>query len=225
MVEGLPADGSDAGLRDDVDEEGAGVVILRGEAVARDVDRLDLRLRWERRAFEAVHANHRTGAGQIVQLLPQNVGIIREGVDLLASQRGTERVLPIRGRFLFVASDRDLVRELQNGERQRLLVLADPDADVGIDLRVEPRKLRFDGVPPWAEVREGRNALLARDDRRDLCGFGRAVHPNDGHDRAGQHAAGLVDDRESQSAVAGCLRETGRDDEQGEQADQAGEGL
>ncbi len=201
-------------------------MILRGEAVARDVDRLDLRLRWERRAFEAVHANHRTGAGQIVQLLPQDVGIIREGVDLLASQRGTERVLPVRSRFLFVASDRDLVRELQNGERQRLLVVTDPDADVGIDLRVEPRELRFDGVPPWAEVRERGNALLTRDDRCDLCGFGRVVHPRDGHDGAGQHAAGLIDDRESQSAVARRLREAGRGDEQrGKQGEQGGEGL
>src|SRR5207253_2633269 len=44
MVEGLPANRSDAGLRDDVDEERARIVIFGGEAVARDVNRFDLRL-------------------------------------------------------------------------------------------------------------------------------------------------------------------------------------
>src|SRR6185369_15510217 len=65
VVEGLPANRADARLRDDVDEERAGVVILGGEAVARDVNRLDLRLRRKRRAFEAVDPNHRARTGDV----------------------------------------------------------------------------------------------------------------------------------------------------------------
>jgi hypothetical protein len=39
---GPAANRAEAGLRDDVDEQAAGVVVLGRELVARDVDRLDL---------------------------------------------------------------------------------------------------------------------------------------------------------------------------------------
>src|SRR6185436_18119512 len=44
-------------LRNDVDEQAAGEVIFRRKRIARDVYRLDLRLRWQLPTFETVDPN------------------------------------------------------------------------------------------------------------------------------------------------------------------------
>jgi hypothetical protein len=63
-----PRSGPRARLRDDVDEEPAGAVILGSERVAGDVNRLDLRLRGQSRALETVDAQHGVAAGNLLQL-------------------------------------------------------------------------------------------------------------------------------------------------------------
>ena len=198
----LPAQRSDARLRDDVDEEGAGVVIFRREAVARDVDRFDLRLRRQRRSFEAVDADDRRASRHLLQLLAQHGGIVRQRLDLLARQRRSERRRAIDGDFLFVARDGDRVGDLLDGERERLAILARADADVGIDARLEAGELGFDGIAARRQALENSDSLGRRRDggrRRRLRALVNAGNRDGG---SGQHAASLIDDRHLQAPVA-----------------------
>jgi hypothetical protein len=58
----------------------------------------------------------------------------------------------LNGHFLAVACDRDGVGDLLKGERDRLPVVAGPDADVGIDPRIEAGELRLDRVAPRRQL-------------------------------------------------------------------------
>ena len=105
----------DARLRDDVDEEPAGVVVLGRERVARDVDRLDLRLRRQPPRLRSCRREDGVGAGHVLELLAHLVRIVRQRVDLLARQRAAER----RARIAAAAClSRPTVTELEGRPRQ-----------------------------------------------------------------------------------------------------------
>jgi hypothetical protein len=109
---GAAAQRPDARLRDDVDERAARIGRFRGELIARDVDRLDLRLRRHLLPLEAVDAQHGVGAGQFGKLPLQFGRVVRQRTNLLVGQREAElRGAPIGGRFLRVAPDHHLVLE------------------------------------------------------------------------------------------------------------------
>jgi hypothetical protein len=64
------ANHTEPALRDDVDEQSAGAVVFGRELIAGDVDRLDLRVRRQRCALEAVDADDRFAAGHLLQPPP-----------------------------------------------------------------------------------------------------------------------------------------------------------
>ena len=164
VVAAAAAQRADARLRDDVDEQPAGAVVLRGERVAGDVDRLDLRLRRQLAALEAVdaHAQRRRPA-MSCSCCAISVGIVRQRVDLLARERGAERAAAAIGRrFLLVAADGH--RVLQPLDRQHdhlLVVVGGADAHVLEDAGLEAGKLRLDEIPPGRQ-RDRRDALIRR---------------------------------------------------------------
>ena len=94
-------------LGDDVDEDAAGGVELRGEGVARDANRADLRLGRQLGAFEAVDADYRVAADHLGQLAAHLLRIVGQRVDLLACQRRAESPLGIGGRGLRVLGHGD----------------------------------------------------------------------------------------------------------------------
>ncbi len=71
------ADGTESGLRDDLDRHSPRAVVLRGKLIAGNPDRSNLRLRGQTAALESVNANDRAGASHVLKLLLQGRGIIR----------------------------------------------------------------------------------------------------------------------------------------------------
>ena len=133
-----------ARLRDDLDVDAARGVEFRGELIARDADRSDLRLVRQRRAFEAVDADHRAGAGHVHQLLAQHLGIVGQIRELLARQRRAERrSARIGGGGLLVLADQHGFLVAFDRQHQHLLVVAVSDADVGQHARFESGEFRL----------------------------------------------------------------------------------
>ena len=141
-------------------------MILCGERVARDVDRLDRRLRRQPAALEAVDADDRIPAGHVLQLLRHLVGIVRQRVDLLARHRGAERGPPVRRRFSRVADDGHRVLNTLERQHDDVLVVPRFELDVLQEPRLEAGELRVDGVAPRREPLQSGDALFAGLDRR-----------------------------------------------------------
>ena len=112
------------GLRDDVDEQAAGEVILGSKRVARDVNRFDLRLRRQLGAFEAVDADDGVRTRHVLQLLRHLRRIVRERFDLFPSQRRAEPRARIGGNRLRVAADRDFRFDFLDRQDNHVLVVA-----------------------------------------------------------------------------------------------------
>ena len=113
-----PAQGPEARLRHDLDEETAGIVALGRKLIARDVHGLDLRLRRQVAAFEAVDPDDGVGSGHLHQLTAHLGGILRQQFDLLARERRAEERHAIGGRLLTIARDRHRIRQsLQRAAR------------------------------------------------------------------------------------------------------------
>ena len=94
------ADRSEARPRDDLDEHAAGAMVLRCKLVARDANRSNLRFRRQRAPLEPVDPDDGAGAGHVLQLLLQCGGVIGQRFDLIPGEHGSERLGPIRRRFL-----------------------------------------------------------------------------------------------------------------------------
>ena len=206
----LAAQRTEARLRHDIDEKGAGAVILGGEAVAGDVDGLDLCLWRQRRTLEALYADDRWPARHVRQLLAQHRWIVRERVDLLSGERRPKRRRLIDGRLLPIPRDGHRVGNPLQRQRHRVAVVAGADADVRVDLHLEAGKLRLDRVAAQRQRLEQRHALIGRRHRRGACRLGCLVCPEDGDGRARQHAAGLIDDRDLQPAAARLRKDHAR---------------
>src|SRR6185295_7310169 len=110
----------------------ARVLRLGGELVARDVNGLDLRLRRQLLAFEAVNANDGVGPRQLGELPLQLVGIVRERVNLIGGELQAELGRsPVCRRFLRVVADDDGRLELRQDQYDGELVV-----DAGTRARV-----------------------------------------------------------------------------------------
>jgi hypothetical protein len=156
----VPSDRPHAWLRDDVNQQAAGEMILGGEAIARDANHTDLRLRRQLSTLEAVNANHRGRSGHFLQLALELVRIVGQGVDLLTREDGAEgRAAPIRRRRLWVLSHGYGVLDLLNGEDDALPAFATPDADILHRPRFETGKLNLDGVAARCKTCNRGNAL------------------------------------------------------------------
>jgi hypothetical protein len=202
----LTAQRTDAGLRDDVDEKRAGVVVFGSEAVAGDVDRFDLRFRRERGALEAVDADNRGAARHLGELLAQHVRVVRERVDLLACERGPECRRAVDGDLLPVARHVHRVRQLLDRQRNGFFIVAGAHAHVRGDARIEAGELGFDRVTARPESHEHRDALRARRRRLDEHRLRRVVLTGNRHRGARQHAARLIHDGDEQPRVAWLSR-------------------
>ena len=203
VVAAAAAQRPDPRLSDDVDEQAAGAVVLRGERVARDVDRLDHRLGRQLAALEAVDADDAVAAGHVLQLLGHFGRIVRQRVDLLARQRGAERaVVAVGRRFLLVAADgHRILQTLDRQHDQLLVVVGAADAHVLEHAGIEAGKLRRDEISSGRQ-RDRRDPLFRR-----LRGFprhrrGRLVEAADGDGGARQDGARLVHDGDDQPSVA-----------------------
>jgi hypothetical protein len=209
-------------LRDDVDEQPAGVVVLRGERVAGHVDRLDHRLGRQLAAFEAVDPHDRSAAGHLLELLRHLRGIVRERVDLLARQRGAERaVVAIGRRFLFVAAHGHGILQTLNREHDHLLVVVGgADAHILEDAGIEAGKLRGNQVPSGGQG-DRRDALIGSLHRIPRDAFRRVIEATDGDGGAGKNGARLIDHGHQQTAIARrCLCEERWGAEEDEEAPQ-----
>jgi len=200
-VLGLAAQRAQARLRDDVDEEGARVVVLGREAVARDVDRFDLRLRRQRRALETVDADDRRTARHLGELLAQDGRVVGQRLDLLTCQRRPERGRAVDGDFLPIARDVHGVGELLNRQRYRFFILAGAHAHVGVHTGLETGRLGFDCVAARPEPTKRRHSLRICRHRLHQHRLHRLVLTGDGDDGARQHAAGLIHDGDRQAPV------------------------
>ena len=74
-------------------------MVLGGEGVAAEADLLNLILRRQPPAAEAVDEDLRAGPGHLRQLLGHLVGVVGERVDLLLRQGGREAVVATRRRI------------------------------------------------------------------------------------------------------------------------------
>ena len=154
----LSAQRTHPGLRDDVDEEAEGRVVLGGERVARDVDRLDLRLGRQLLPLERIDADRRVGAGEALELAGHLVRVFRECLHLLARQRRPERPRAVRGRGLLVAPHRHVLGEPGERQHHQVLVVAGLEADVAQQPHLEARELPLQRVTAGHQVLEGGDA-------------------------------------------------------------------
>ncbi len=202
-------DRPDAGLGQDLDPHLAGEVHLRRELIAGHADRFDQRLRRQVAALEAVDEELRARPGDVHQLPPELVGIVRERLDLLTRHDRAEGHITVGRRLLAIALDRH--RRLQAIDRQHhhLLVLAAPDADLGQRSRLKARELGRDRVAARDKALELHLPLRGRRRRRDDRRLVGRLDAGEGHRRARQHAARFVEHRHLQDAVPGGLREEG----------------
>ena len=144
---------SESRLRDDLDVDAAGGVMLGRELIARDADRSNLRFVRQRAAFEAVDLDDRAGTGHVHQLLPQHVGIVRQRFELFAGERGAERgAARVGGRRLFVLADGDRFLVTRDRQHQHLLVGAVADAHVGQPPRFEAVELGLNRIAAGSEA-------------------------------------------------------------------------
>ena len=119
------------GLGQDLDAELAGEVDFRRELIARDPDRLDQRFRRQFASLEAVDEDLRVRPGDVHQLPPQLVGIVRQRLDLLARHHRPERDVAIRCGDLPIARDGHVGLQAVDRQHQRLPVLAGSHPDSG----------------------------------------------------------------------------------------------
>ncbi len=194
----------DARLRDDVDEQAARVVILGGECVARDVDRLDRRFRRQASPFETVDADDGVAAGHVLQLLRHLVGIVRERVDLFAGQRRAERALAIRRNFARVARHGHRILQPLDRQHDRVLVVARLETDVLQLFRFEAGELGLDRVTARRETGERGDSLVVCLHRFDRGA--RRVERRHGHRGVREYGARLIHHRDGHADVARALR-------------------
>ncbi len=222
----VAANGADARLRQDLDADLAGEVHFRRELIARHADRLDQRLRRQVAALETVDQDLGVGPGDVEQLAPELVGIVRQRVDLLACHDRAERHVALGRRNLAIAFDRHRGHHPVERQDEHLLVLAAAKADFRQRSRLEARELRRDRVAARREVLEPDLPLRARRSRRDHRGLVRRFDAGESHSRARQDAARFVDDSDLQRGVAdGLLREKRGRTEAGQTEDQGGKQL
>ena len=156
----------DARLRDDVDVQPAGAVVLGRELIAGDADHLDLRLRRQLLSLEAVDADGGSDARHVLELPLQLVGIFGQRLDLLARERGAERQRAIGRGLLPIASDGDGVLHLSQRQDQDVFVVAGADPHVADQPEIESGELALNRVPARPELVERREANVRRLDRR-----------------------------------------------------------
>jgi hypothetical protein len=142
-------------------------VIFGREGIPDDVDRLDQRLGRQRRAREAVDADDRIPAGEILELQRHLGGIIRQVLDLLSSEHGLERTAAwVSGGGLRVLTHGHRFLDPFQGQDDDMAIVSAMDADLGQHAELEPREFRLDAVPPRQEPLEGRDAFVGRGHRR-----------------------------------------------------------
>ncbi len=78
------------GLRHDVDEYAAGIVVLGGKLVPHDVNRLDLGLGGQGCTLEPIHTDHAFRTRHILDLALEFGRIVGKRVDLLGPDGRTE---------------------------------------------------------------------------------------------------------------------------------------
>ena len=195
-----------ARLRDDVDEDAPRRVELRGEGVARDANRADLRLGRQLRALEAVYPDHGVAPHHFGQLPAHLLRIVRERVDLLARQRRAESHARIGRVRLRVLPHRDGVLLFLQGQHHGLAVFPLPHAHVPGDALFEPGELDLDGIAPLGQVGEHRHALLGGDNRRDLR-LTLRVLTDQAHVGGREDRSGLIRDSDREAAAPGGLRQ------------------
>ena len=147
------------------------------------------------------------GAGDVDQLSPQLVRVVRQRFDLFARHHAPERDVAIRRGGLPVARDGDVGLEPIDRQHHGLLVLARAHADVREGARLESRELGGDRIPSRREVREGRLPLLVGCRCPRGRGLGGRFCARKRHVRAGQYRPRFIDHRHEQRAVAVRLGE------------------
>jgi hypothetical protein len=194
------------------------------EHVAAETNLLDLSLRRQPPAAEAVHAQHRSGAAHVAERLLHLVGIVGQLVDLRLAEHGGERVAArIAGPLARVAPDLDRLGELRNRQFHLAAVVAGADAEVAYVGRLEAGRLHVDRVAARLERREQRVAARAGvDGRRSALRAGalglrlsaldrgrwnpEALHGSNGHASAHDHRAAGIGDRDPERRVGPRLR-------------------
>ena len=184
-------------------------MILRGERIARDVNRFDLRLRRQLPAFEAVHSDHGVGARHVGQLLCHLGWIVRQRFNLLARQRRAESCARVRCDCLGIASDGDFRLDLLDRQHDHVLVVAAAETRVLHQALLETGKRRLDRIPARSDVLESCNTLVGRLDRTDRQRFRRLVEAHECHRRVGHDGAALIHNRHDHPR-ARCRRLAGR---------------
>jgi hypothetical protein len=115
-------------------------VRVRREHVAAETNLLDLILRRQPAAAEAVDAQNGAGPGHVLQCLLHLVGVVRQLVDLrLSENRGKGVASRIRSALARVASDVDRLGELRDRQLDFAPVVAWPNAHVA---RVRRARIR-----------------------------------------------------------------------------------
>ena len=158
-----------AGHRHDVDERHSchpAVVLRREHVEAGQPDGSDLRLRGKLAPREAVHANHRPGGRQRLQRGLHLVGIVRQGVDLLAREHRTERAAArVQRRGLAVAAHGDRLVELLDLQGRAHTGFPSAHPDVAENGGVKPRELHLDAVTPLGHALEHGDTRAVGGDR------------------------------------------------------------
>ena len=153
----------DAGLRDDLDEERVGAVVLGGELVARDANRLDLRLRRQPPAFEAVDAHHR--AGPAMSMSCRCISSGSSDNASICSRVSTEPNASLR-RSAAPACASCLTStvscEVLDEQHDDVPVVARPEPHLFQHARIEPLELRTRGVAAGRQAADGRLAVRRR---------------------------------------------------------------
>ena len=153
-----------ARTRMDVDEHHPAAMILRGEEIAAEADRLDLRLRRQAAAAEPVDAERRAGPSHLLQRLLHVVGIVGQRLDLRPRHDVAECVAArIESPVARILADDDVFRDLGDGQ----LHLAPParpraHADVVELLHIEARELCRHRVATGSKAREDGLAAVVR---------------------------------------------------------------
>ena len=209
---------SDPGLGQDLDAELAGEVDFRRELVARDPDRLDQRFRRQFSSLEAVDEDLGVWTGDVDQLPPQFVGVVRQRLDLFARHDSPEGDVPIRGGRLAIARHGDVGLQAVDRQHQSLPVVARAHPDVREGARLESRELGAERIPSRREVLKcGLPLCIGCRCQRGRCLGGR-FGACKRHVRAGQDRPRFIDDGDDKRGVAGRLRERLRCGEKGKTA-------
>ena len=183
-------------------------MVLGRKEIAPETDRLNLGLRRQPSAAEAVDANRRAGPAHLFQRRFHVVRIVGQGVDLLAGEQVPERIAArIERAVARILADHHVFGDLGEVELHLAPRVAAGAQTQVVDLpRFETGELGPDRVPAGRERRGHRLTALVG---HDLDGLARRLDRHDRDLAVDDDGAGLVDDRDAQGCVASGLRQRG----------------